>query len=215
MDFKSLRKEYQTAGIEAQDLPEDPISALRQWYQGAVDSCPDSWFEPNAMALATATPDGQVTCRWVLMKGITQTGIRFFTNYGSEKGRQLAANPRAAATFHWPFLGRQIRLEGAIEKTSAAVSDEYFHSRPRGSQIGAVVSVQSQEIQSRQQLEAKQAEFESRFEDQEIPRPENWGGYLLTPTRAEFWQGRLNRLHDRVVFDRVDSDRWIKKRLSP
>ena len=215
MDFKELRKEYETAGFDPADLPEDPIAAFQQWFKAASESCPDPAFEANAMALATSNKDGKVSCRWVLLKGVTEKGIQFFTNYDSDKGQQIASNPHAAATFHWPWLGRQVRMEGSIEKTDRATSEKYFHSRPRGSQIGAMVSRQSSEIGSREQLEQMQAELESKFEGQEIPLPENWGGYHIVPTRVEFWQGRLNRLHDRIVFVQGDQGKWTKKRLAP
>ncbi len=215
MDFKELRKEYETAGFDPARLPEEPIGAFRQWFQAASESCPDASFEANAMAVATAGADGNVSCRWVLLKGVTKLGIQFFTNYDSDKGRQIATNPRAAASFHWPWLGRQVRFEGAIEKTDRATSENYFHSRPRGSQIGAMVSRQSAEIGSREELEQLQQELESRFEGQEIPLPENWGGYHIIPARVEFWQGRLNRLHDRIVYVREDQGKWSKKRLAP
>ncbi len=215
MDFKELRKEYETAGFDAADLPNDPLQSFQQWFTAASESCPDRLFEPNAMALATSAPHGAVSCRWVLLKGITETGIRFYTNYDSDKGQQIASNPRAAATFHWPWLGRQVRMEGSIEKTDRATSEEYFHSRPRGSQIGAMVSRQSAEIESREQLEQMQGALEAKFEGQEIPLPENWGGYHIVPSRVEFWQGRLNRLHDRIVFVQDDQGTWTKKRLAP
>ena len=215
MDFKKLRKEYETDGFDSTDLPDDPIAAFRIWFDNATQSCPESWFEPNAMALSTADAGSEVACRWVLLKGVTETGIRFYTNYDSDKGRQIASNPHAAAAFHWPYLGRQVRFQGAIEKTSRAVSEEYFHSRPRGSQIGAMVSQQSSEIDSRQTLEDRQRALEKKFEGQEIPLPENWGGYEITPVRVEFWQGRLNRLHDRIVFIKQDDQTWVKKRISP
>ena len=215
MDFKKLRKEYETDGFDAADLPDDPIAAFRIWYDNATESCPEPWFEPNAMALSTADGGSEVACRWVLLKGVTETGIRFYTNYDSDKGRQIASNPHAAAAFHWPYLGRQVRFQGRIEKTSHAASEEYFHSRPRGSQIGAMVSQQSSEIDSRQTLEDRQRALEEKFEGKEIPLPENWGGYEINPVRVEFWQGRLNRLHDRIVFIKQDDQTWVKKRISP
>lgn len=215
MDFKELRKEYETAGFQPVDLPDDPLQSFQQWFAAASESCPDPAFEANAMAVATAHSDGNVSCRWVLLKGITETGIQFFTNYDSNKGQQIASNPHAAATFHWPWLGRQVRMEGAIGKTDRATSEAYFHSRPRGSQIGAMVSRQSSEIGSREELEQMQGELESKFEGREIPLPENWGGYHIVPTRVEFWQGRLNRLHDRIVFVKGDQGNWTKKRLAP
>ena len=189
MDFKKLRKEYETDGFDSTDLPDDPIAAFRIWFDNATQSCPETWFEPNAMALSTADAGSEVACRWVLLKGVTETGIRFYTNYDSDKGRQIASNPHAAAAFHWPYLGRQVRFQGAIEKTSRAVSEEYFHSRPRGSQIGAMVSQQSSEIDSRQTLEDRQRALEKKFEGQEIPHcPKTGAATKLLP--SEWNSGR-------------------------
>lgn len=214
IDFQKLRKEYESEGFDADDLPDDPIAAFVRWYDHATESCPVDWFEPNAMTISTASASGEVSCRWVLLKGLTATGIRFYTNYDSEKANQISENPVAAATFHWPYLGRQVRLQGAIAKTSREDSETYFHSRPRGSQIGAAVSPQSSPIQSQQWLEQRKAELEQQYDGQPIPLPENWGGYELTPSRIEFWQGRSNRLHDRIVFER-QGDGWRKTRISP
>ncbi len=213
MDFQAIRKEYENKGIDEQLLPADPIVLLRQWYQLAVDKCPGKWIEPNAMSLATADRDGRVTNRYVLMKSIENNGLQFFTNYESTKGQQLSANPKAAVALHWPYLGRQIRVEGEVEKTSREVSEAYFHSRPRGSQLGAAASRQSAVIESRAELDQQRNRLEVEYQDRPIPLPENWGGYLLKPSRIEFWQGRLDRMHDRIVYE-FDQE-WVWNRQSP
>ena len=213
MDFHKIRKEYENTGIDERQLPADPIALLREWYQLAVDKCPGRWMEPNAMALATSGPDGAVTNRIVLMKSIEDDCLQFFTNYESTKGQQLASNPKTAATFLWAYLGRQIRVEGEVEKTSQEISDAYFQSRPRGSQLGAAASKQSTIIGSRTELDRERTRLAAEFDGQPIPRPKNWGGYLLKPSKIEFWQGRLDRLHDRIVYEHADQWEW--KRHSP
>ncbi len=214
MDFQKIRKEYENEGIHEQELSPDPMSEFKAWYAEAERHCPGPWFEPNAMALATTDLDGNVTVRWVLLKGIVDEGFRFFTNYESNKGRQLATNPKAAIAIHWPYLGRQVRVEGLTEKTELRVSEEYFHSRPRGSQLGALASRQSRPVATRTEMENQLQELAESLEGQEVPLPEDWGGYLLKPNRMEFWQGRLNRLHDRIVYQLAGSQ-WEIQRLSP
>lgn len=179
-----------------------------------MENLPGKWFEPNAMALATADKTGRVSVRYVLLKGIVAEGIRFFTNYDSDKGKQLASNARCSVAFHWPYLGRQVRIEGAVEKTTREVSEEYFHSRPRGSQIGAAVSPQSASIGLRTELEEKREAMLKTLGDSPVPLPENWGGYLIRPDRFEFWQGRRDRLHDRIVY-KLENGRWEIVRLAP
>lgn len=213
MDFKAIRKEYENTGIDEAQIPSDPIQLFREWYETAVEKCPGSWLEPNAMSLATTDLDGNVSNRYVLMKQVEDNGIQFFTNYDSYKSSQILANPKAAVAFHWPYLGRQVRIEGAVEKTTKAVSEAYFHSRPRGSQISAVSSKQSTVVESRQLLDDQRARLEEQYDGMSVPLPENWGGYLLKPSKIEFWQGRLDRLHDRIVF-RFETE-WNWQRLSP
>ena len=214
MDFQKIRKEYADKGIVAEEMNPDPVEQFRLWYQSAVDTSPGAWCEPNAMTLATADSTGRVTARVVLMKGIQPKGIRFFTNYESQKGQQLADNPRASVVFNWAHLSRQVRIEGEVSKTTREVSEEYFHSRPRGSQLGAAVSSQSKVIQSREELDVAKKELEAKLNGAEVPLPDFWGGYLLTADRFEFWQGRLDRLHDRFTY-RNEGGGWQQVRLSP
>lgn len=215
MDFQAIRKEYENAGINDSDLDSNPMEQFKVWYQLAVDKCPGPWFEPNAMALATSDGAGDVTNRIVLLKHIEEIGIRFFTNYDSKKGTQLGLNPKCSIVLHWPYLGRQVRMDGAVTKTSREVSEAYFHSRPRGSQIGAAASKQSSVVNSRESLEETRGMLEEKYSDGEVPLPDNWGGYLLTPVTIEFWQGRLDRLHDRIVYQNDGSGTWNVTRLSP
>ncbi len=213
MDFQKLRKEYETVGINADDLAPNPFETFRTWLETATENSPPS-FETNAMTLATADRNGYVTARLVLLKGIDENSIRFYTNYDSTKGKQLADNPRASIVFHWHYLGRQVRMEGSVEKTSREDSEAYFHSRPRGSQLGAAASKQSATIESREALEKIRADLEKKLEGKGVPVPDNWGGYALTPNRIEFWQGRLDRLHDRVVYENKNGN-WETFRVSP
>jgi pyridoxamine 5'-phosphate oxidase len=189
----------------------EPLEQLRSWYEHAVAS---GLPEPEAMALATATPDGAPSVRFVLFKGIDERGVEFYTNYESRKGRELAANPRAALAILWRPLQRQVRLEGTVERLSAEESDAYFATRARLSKIGAWASDQSTEIPDRGHLEARVAELEARYPQDDVPRPPHWGGYVLRPHAIEFWEGRPNRLHDRTHFTRTPAG-WTTRRLSP
>jgi pyridoxamine 5'-phosphate oxidase len=189
-----------------------PLEQVQAWYAAAVDAGLD---EPNAMALATATPEGVPSLRFVLLKGIDERGVEFFTSYESRKGAELAANPRAAATLYWQPLHRQIRLEGPVDVLSAQESDAYFASRQPGSRLGAWASQQSRAIPDRGWLEARVEEASARFADGDIPRPPYWGGYRLVPDAVEFWQGRDDRLHDRERFTRSPDGGWRSERLSP
>ena len=214
MDFQAIRKEYEDSGIDADASNDCPIKQLELWLEEATEKSPGRWFETNAMALATAGMDGRVSVRQVLLKGITTGGVRFFTNYDSAKGQQLAENPSCSAALHWPHLGRQVRISGKAEKTSRKVSEDYFHSRPRRAQLSATISSQSAIIESHNQLQNRLDELEAELSGQPVPLPQNWGGYLIRPTEFEFWQGRTNRLHDRVVY-RGSTDDWQKFLLSP
>jgi pyridoxamine 5'-phosphate oxidase len=190
----------------------DPLATVAAWYGEAVAA---GLPEPGAMALATATPDGAPSVRFVLLKGVDERGVEFFTNYESRKGRELAVNKRAALALFWQGLSRQVRLEGAVEALPEAESDEYFASRARGSRIGAWASLQSRAIPDRAWLDARVAETEARFPGADVPRPPYWGGYRLVPSAVELWQGRDDRLHDRALFTRGEDGGWREQRLSP
>ena len=207
------RKEYEQGALDEASVERDPFRQFAVWYDAAVAA---GVPEPEAMTLATATPDGRPSGRIVLLRGFDARGFCFFTNYTSRKGRELDANPHAAVTFHWAVLERQVRIEGRVERTTAAESDAYFHSRPSTSRIGAWSSPQSEVIPDREMLEAEFARFRAEHVDEaSIPRPAHWGGYRLVPDRIEFWQGRPSRLHDRLCFRRDSRGGWILERLAP
>ena len=189
----------------------DPLAQLQEWYAAARAA---GVAEPEAAALATATPDGRPSVRNVLLRGVGPEGIAFYTNYESRKGRELAANPRAALAIHWPAQHRQVRLEGPVERVASDQSDAYFESRPRGSRIGAWASRQGTVLPDRRSLEARFDELEAEWRTRDIPRPPYWGGYLLRPEAIEFWEGRPSRLHDRIHYLREDGG-WRAERLSP
>lgn len=211
-DPDSSRYEHAVQGLRRRDLDPDPIKQFSNWFTAAIEA---GIRDINAMSLATATPDGRPSVRIVLLKGFDQDGFVFFTNYQSEKGKQLDANPRAALGFYWIELDRQIRVNGAAEKTSREESEHYFHSRPPGSQLGAWASRQSEVIDGRRVLDARMAEVTERYRDKPIPLPPQWGGYRLKPEAIEFWQGRANRLHDRFRYTRRADGTWCIERLSP
>jgi pyridoxamine 5'-phosphate oxidase len=188
----------------------DPLGTFREWYEQAVAA---GVVEPEAMALATATPDGAPSVRFVLLKGIDDRGVAFYTNYESRKGRELTANPRAALAVLWKPLHHQVRLEGPVERLTSEESDAYFASRSRGSRLGAWASMQSTEIPGREALDAALADAGARYPD-DVPRPPYWGGFRLSPSVIEFWTGRPDRLHDREEFRR-EGDGWRSRRLSP
>ena len=189
----------------------DPLAQLQEWYAAARAA---GVAEPEAAALATATPDGRPSVRIVLLRGVGPEGIAFYSNYESRKGRELAANPRAALAIHWPAQHRQVRLEGPVERVASDQSDAYFESRPRGSRIGAWASRQGTVLPDRRSLEARFDELEAEWRTCDIPRPPYWGGYLLRPEAIEFWEGRPSRLHDRIHYLREDGG-WRAERLSP
>ncbi|WP_341501388.1 pyridoxamine 5'-phosphate oxidase [Gallaecimonas sp. GXIMD4217] len=216
MSIDAMRRQYQHAPLDDAHLDADPISQFRHWFSEAVEANPaPDWNEPNVMTLATVKPGGAVTSRILLLKGVDQRGFVFYTNYDSDKGRELAENPVAAMNFFWPHLARQVRIEGRVEKLPRAESEAYFASRPRGSQLGAWASPQSEVIESREQLEQDLAEVQERFAKADpIPCPPHWGGYVLRPEQVEFWAGRENRLHDRIRFVLADGQ-WRRRRLAP
>lgn len=209
--LEDQRKEYDGSTLDFSDLGEDPLAALSRWIDEALKK---AVLEPTAMMLSTVGADGAPSARVVLCKGVDSEGLAFYTNYDSRKGRDLGREPRAAATFFWPALERQIRIEGTTSKVGRDQSERYFHSRPRGSQLAALVSRQSETLPSRDLLEAALARATAQYPDQ-VPLPESWGGYLLVPTRIEFWQGRRSRLHDRICFEREPDGAWRSERLYP
>jgi pyridoxamine 5'-phosphate oxidase len=206
-----MRRDYETRGLRKADLLDEPLAQFRRWFDEARDA---GLQEPNGMALATVDAAGQPAARTVLLKGVDRRGLSFFTNLDSRKARELAANPQAALLFWWSPQARQVRFEGEIEAVADADADAYFASRPRGSQIGAWASAQSTVIADRAALEAAAQACEARFGDAPVPRPPFWGGFRLVPERVEFWQGRLNRLHDRLRYTRT-GDAWQIERLAP
>ncbi|MGB0713743.1 MAG: pyridoxamine 5'-phosphate oxidase [Gammaproteobacteria bacterium] len=212
MNIADLRREYVYAGLSRSELDEDPFAQFEKWFQQASDAKVE---QPNAMSLATAGGDGMPSLRTVLLKYFDRQGFVFYTNYGSHKARDLEANPQAALLFPWLELDRQVKIQGPVEKISAAESLKYFTSRPRGSQIGAWCSHQSRVVSSRSMLEAKFQEVKERFGDGAIPLPSFWGGYRVVPRMIEFWQGRENRLHDRFRFDLAADGDWNIRRLAP
>lgn len=205
------QSEVDEARLTESEAGPDPIRLFVRWYETARAAGVPL---PDAMALATATPDGRPSSRMVLLKEFGEDGFVFYTNYESRKAVELDANPRAALTFHWTVLERQVRIEGPVERTSREEAEEYFRTRPEESRIGAWASPQSREIASREALETRAAELAEEFSDGDIPLPPFWGGYRVVPERIEFWQGRLGRLHDRLSYEWVDGG-WRRTRLAP
>jgi pyridoxamine 5'-phosphate oxidase len=210
MDLAALRAEYALGGLHESDLAPDPTTMFRSWI---ADAAASGMHEPNAMVLATASAEGVPSSRMVLLKGLDEKGFRFFTNLGSRKGSELAANPRCSLLFPWHPLERQIRVDGVAEELSRADVAAYFATRPRGAQLGAWASHQSRPVGSREELDEAFAAVEARFPD-EVPLPDWWGGYVVVPDVVEFWQGRPGRMHDRLVYRRED-DGWRTERLAP
>jgi pyridoxamine 5'-phosphate oxidase len=210
-DLHSIRRDYQFDDLLEEQSGNDPLALFDTWLEKAIELCPD---DPTAMVLSSVDADGWPHSRVVLLKQRNEFGFSFFTNYDSEKAQQLAHNNKACMTFFWPALSRQIRIEGTIEKVSREISETYFSSRPRGSQLAARTSKQSAVIENRDVLQKAFNAEELAFNEQDVPCPENWGGYVLKPKFIEFWQGRPSRLHDRICFI-LDSDQWIKVRKAP
>jgi pyridoxamine 5'-phosphate oxidase len=198
-------------GLSEKAAGDDPIILFTNWFEEARHSGIEL---PESMTLATATPEGKPSARMLLLKGVDELGFRFYTNFGSRKCAELEQNAAAALVFHWAELARQVRVEGRVERLSDEEAEAYFQSRPRGSRIGAWASRQSAVIPDRVALVEAYAEFEKKFSGQDVPLPPFWGGYILKPERIEFWQGRANRLHDRILYDR-EGDGWRKSRLAP
>lgn len=207
-----LRKDYTLEGLSELEVDLNPFIQFKKWFEQALAA---QLPEPNAMTVATATPDGKPSARMVLLKDFDERGFVLFTNYNSHKGKELAENPQAALVFWWAELERQVRISGYVEKVSETESDQYFDSRPTKSRLGAWVSHQSEVIESREVLERRLQEFHSKYENEEIPRPPHWGGLRVIPTEIEFWQGRPSRLHDRLLYSRLDNGTWKIERLSP
>ena len=208
---EELRREYSRDYLLEADVDRDPFRQFDRWFSDATRA---NVVEANAMTLATADAQGRPSARICLLKGFDERGFIFYTNYQSRKGRDLAANPRAAMCFYWQPLERQVRIEGTVEKVTRDESDVYFHSRPVGAQVGAWVSHQGEVLASRQELDRREAELSKQFGEGPVPLPDYWGGYRLLPTSLEFWQGRPSRLHDRIEYFQT-SGGWQIRRLSP
>lgn len=211
MTLRDRRVQYETDGLDRSDLRDDPVEQFRAWYEEAASA---GVAEPNAFTLSTVDHSGRPNGRVVLARGADERGLVFYTNYSSVKSGEVAAAPFVAATFAWLDLHRQVRVRGAVERLAAAESDAYFASRPRESQLGAWASPQSSVIDDRSELDARLADVRRRFGDGPVPRPADWGGWLIVPEEWEFWQGRPSRLHDRFRYERIDGG-WTIKRLAP
>lgn len=212
MDISDIRNDFKLKALDVKTIKENPIQQFERWLEEAMKS---QCLDYNAMTLATSTPDGQPSVRVVLLKQIRNECLYFFTNYRSRKAKELSINPKAAVLFYWPELDRQVRIMGHIIKADRDISDIYFKERPLGSQISAIISPQSSEIESREALEKMWSEEKERLNGQNVERPDFWGGYQLKPLRFEFWQGRPNRLHDRIVYKKQHIDGWDIVRLAP
>ena len=212
MNFADLRREYTKSGLRRADLDPSPLAQFQKWFEQALNA---QLLEPSAMTLATADKTGRPSARIVLLKAVDERGFVFFTNYKSRKGRELAENPRAALVCYWAELEREVCIAGEVTKISRAESAEYFAKRPRGAQLGAWVSKQSSVVPDRAFLEAELQKVEARFANRDVELPPYWGGYVLSPSRLEFWQGRPNRLHDRFQYSKQADGSWRIDRLSP
>lgn len=209
-DLRSDRRSYRRAALVESEIDSNPIIQLRGWVAEAKGHSP----EANAMCVSSVAPDGQPSSRMVLLRGLDERGLIFHTSYFSRKGRELEANPRTAALFYWGELERQVRIEGVAERLADEESDAYYATRPRGHQLAAWASEQSEILESRDILEQRQKDYAARFDGESVPRPHSWGGYLIVPHRFEFWQGREDRMHDRLEY-RVGATGWTVRRLQP
>lgn len=215
MNLQDLRRNYTFGSLRREELPDCPLTLFQHWWVELQSAELPEWFESNAMTLSTHAVDGGVASRTVLLKGIDE-GFCFFTNYESEKGKQLAENPNASLHFFWPCFERQVRVRGTVSKTSAEMSDQYFAARPRSSQLGAIASPQSKVLPPSQDLQEHVDQLEREYAGRPIPRPAHWGGYRLIPREMEFWQGRPSRLHDRFRYQRFEGNGpWTIERLAP
>ncbi|WP_116107191.1 pyridoxamine 5'-phosphate oxidase [Lewinella sp. IMCC34191] len=213
IDAKDLRVDYQADVLLEQDAPDAPFPLFDQWFKEAQDSDDP---EPNAMIVATVNADGHPAARTVLLKEATEKGFIFYTNYDSRKGHEIEAHPHVAVVFNWLELQRSVRIEGRVERVDEETSTEYFQSRPKKSQIGAWTSPQSDVIPDREYLDSRKADLEKKYQDSEVlPKPDNWGGYIVIPELIEFWQGRSSRLHDRLAYHKTDNQDWKRERLAP
>ena len=207
-----LDRQYPNHELMEKSAPKDPFRLFHHWFAQAAKA---HLLDPHAMALSTVSPSGKLSSRMVLLKGLDPLGFVFFTNYQSRKSNELGKHPQAALLFYWPQLGRQVRVEGKTRRVSAKESDDYFRTRPRGSQLSAWASHQSRVIPNRQVLEKRMRELEAKYRGQTVPRPSHWGGYRLIPQTLEFWSGRRNRLHDRLRYQRRGKGGWKRERLAP
>jgi pyridoxamine 5'-phosphate oxidase len=219
MTIADLRREYNLAGLRRRDLEADPIAQFNKWFEQARSACARvagaQLVDPTAMTLATADKQGRPSARIVLLKGVDERGFIFFTNYESRKGQELSENPHASLVFYWPDLERQVCIAGEVSRLSRAESEAYFKTRPKGSRLAAWASTQSEVIPDRAWLEEKCKKLEAQYPGEEILMPPYWGGYVVAPTRIEFWQGRPNRLHDRFRYTRLPDKGWRLERLAP
>ena len=212
LHLENIRREYTSLSLSRKDLPADPLEIVSTWIDQAIEAKVN---EPTAVIVGTATPEGRPSMRTVLLKEVLEGRFVFYSNYDSRKGKQIAANPHVALTFLWHEFERQIHIEGTIERLPAAESDAYFAMRPYKSRVGARISPQSQPIPSREYIMMRFAAESLRFVGREVPRPENWGGFAVTPSRIEFWQGRDSRLHDRFLYELQEDGTWSLERLAP
>lgn len=210
--IKNLRIDFGSLELDKKKVDKNPIVQFFHWMENALEA---KVYEPNAMTLATADKKGQPDARIVLLRGVDKNGFSFFTNYKSTKGKEILENRKVCLNFYWAELARQVRIKGAVEKLGAKASDDYFQSRPRESQISAWASNQSEWIENRDELNKKFRVLEKKFAGKKVPRPPHWGGYLVKPNSIEFWQGRSNRLHDRILFEKNRTGKWKLSRISP
>ena len=210
--IQNLRQDYRSASLSKSDVDKNPFQQFSKWFKEALNA---KVTEPNAMTIATSNKNGIPSARIVLLKEFNEAGFVFYTNYNSQKGKELEENPHAALIFFWGDLERQIRIEGVVEKVTEEDATEYFNSRPKGSQLGALTSPQSETIPNRAFLEYKLADLEKEYHYKDISKPAHWGGYRVIPNKIEFWQGRTSRLHDRIVYLKNDDQSWRFERLAP